>query len=113
MIQAAYGVFPRRVLQLRKRGISRVILAGMSANLCTQAHLCELLEQGFEVVVGRNATAAARLPEGDGYQAELVNFRYGRERPVDHRGNGGPHDGRLMDGAGAPRGEEAPALLNS
>lgn len=64
------------VLQLRKRGISRVILAGMSANLCTQAHLYELLEQGFEVVVVRDATAAARLPEGDGYQAALTNFRY-------------------------------------
>jgi len=47
------------VLQLRKRGIRKVILAGMSANLCTQAHLYELLEQGFEVAVVRDATAAA------------------------------------------------------
>jgi biuret amidohydrolase len=29
------------VLQLRKAGISRVILAGMSANLCTESHLRE------------------------------------------------------------------------
>ena len=36
-------------LQLRKRGITKVILAGMSANLCVEAHLRELLEQGFEV----------------------------------------------------------------
>ena len=64
------------VLQLRKRGISKVILAGMSANLCTQAHLYELLEQGFEVAVVRDATAAAKLPEGDGYLAALVNFRF-------------------------------------
>lgn len=64
------------VLQLRKRGITKVILAGMSANLCTQAHLYELLEQGFEVAIVRDATAAARLPEGDGYQAALTNFRY-------------------------------------
>ncbi|MEA3273739.1 MAG: cysteine hydrolase [Pseudomonadota bacterium] len=64
------------VLQLRKRGVNKVILAGMSANLCTQAHLYELLEQGFEVAVVRNATAAAKLPEGDGYQAALTNFRY-------------------------------------
>ncbi len=63
-------------LQLRKRGISKVILSGMSANLCTQAHLYELLEQGFEVAVVRDATAAAKLPEGDGYQAALTNFRY-------------------------------------
>lgn len=64
------------VLQLRKRGIGKVILAGMSANLCTQAHLYELLEQGFEVAVVRDATAAAKLPEGDGYLAALVNFRF-------------------------------------
>lgn len=64
------------VLQLRKRGIKKVILAGMSANLCTQAHLFELLEQGFEVAVVRDATAAAKIPEGDGYLAALINFRY-------------------------------------
>ena len=64
------------ILQLRKRGISRVILAGMSANLCTEAHMRELLEQGFEVAVVVDATAAAQLPEGDGYEAALVNFRF-------------------------------------
>lgn len=64
------------VLQLRKRGIDKVILAGMSANLCVEAHLRELLEQGFEVAVVRDATAAARVAEGDGYQAALTNFRY-------------------------------------
>lgn len=64
------------VLQLRKRGVKKVILGGMSANLCTQAHLYELLEQGFEVAVVRDATAAAKLPEGDGYLAAITNFRY-------------------------------------
>ena len=64
------------VLQLRKRGISKVILAGMSANLCTQAHMHELLEQGFEVTVVRDATAGAIIPEGDGYLAALINFRF-------------------------------------
>ena len=65
------------VLQLRKRGIGKVILAGMSANLCVEAHLRELLEQGFEVTVVRDATAGARHPElGDGYEAALVNFGY-------------------------------------
>jgi len=64
------------VLQLRKRGVTKVILGGMSANLCTQAHLYELLEQGFEVAVVRDATAAAKLPEGDGYLAAITNFRY-------------------------------------
>jgi len=64
-------------LQLRKRGIDKVILAGMSANLCVEAHLRELLEQGFEVAVVKDATAGARHPElGDGYEAALVNFGY-------------------------------------
>jgi nicotinamidase-related amidase len=35
-----------------------------------------LLEQGFEVAVIKDATAAAMLPEGDGYLAALINFRY-------------------------------------
>jgi len=63
-------------LQLRKNGVDQVILAGMSANLCTESHMRELLEQGFEVAVVKDATAAAMLPEGDGYLAALTNFRY-------------------------------------
>jgi len=64
-------------LQLRKRGMDKVILGGMSANLCVEAHLRELLEQGFEVAVVKDATAGARHPElGDGYQAGLINFGY-------------------------------------
>ncbi len=65
------------VLQLRKRRIDKVVLAGMSANLCIESHLRELLEQGFEVAVVADATAAAQHPElGDGYAAALTNFRY-------------------------------------
>ncbi len=64
------------VLQLRKRGIDKVVLAGMSANLCTESHLRELLEQGFEVAVVSDATAAAQVEEGDGYAAAFVNFRF-------------------------------------
>ena len=64
------------MLQLRKRGISRVILAGMSANLCVESHLRELLERGFEVAVVKDATAAAQVAEGDGYAAAVVNFRF-------------------------------------
>jgi len=64
------------VLQLRKRGIDKVILGGMSANLCTESHMRELMEQGFEVAVVSDATAAAIVEEGDGYEAALVNFRF-------------------------------------
>lgn len=64
------------VLRLRKRGVSQVLLAGMAANLCVEGHLRELVEQGFEVVVVRDATAGPRLPEGDGYLSALINFRF-------------------------------------
>ncbi|MDN5199885.1 isochorismatase family protein [Fulvivirgaceae bacterium BMA10] len=63
------------VLQLRKRGIDKVILGGMSANLCTEAHMRELAEQGFGVAVVKDATAAAILPDLNGYEAAVTNFR--------------------------------------
>ncbi len=63
-------------LQLRKRGIDKVILAGMSANLCVEAHMRELLEDGFEVAVVGDATAAAKLPDLNGYEAAMTNFRF-------------------------------------
>jgi len=64
------------ILQLRKRGVSQIILAGMAANLCIEAHLREFIEQGFEVAVVKDATAGPRAPEGDGYLAALINFRF-------------------------------------
>jgi nicotinamidase-related amidase len=64
-------------LQLRKRGINGVVLAGMSANLCVEAHMRQLTEDGFEIAVVKDATAAAQHPElGDGYAAALVNFGF-------------------------------------
>ena len=47
----------------------------MSSNLCVESHLRELLEQGFEVAVVKDATAGAKVPEGDGYASALVNYR--------------------------------------
>jgi nicotinamidase-related amidase len=65
------------VLQLRKRRVNKIILAGMLANLCVESHLRELLEQGFEVAVVKDATAGPRHPViGDGYQAALINYGY-------------------------------------
>lgn len=62
-------------LQLRKQRVDQVILAGMSSNLCVESHMRELMEQGFEVAVVKDATAGAKVPEGDGYLAALINFR--------------------------------------
>jgi len=73
------------VLQLRKRGVTKVILAGMSANLCTESHMRELVEQGFEVMVVSDATAAAQLPGLDGYGAALANFRMIASHVADTR----------------------------
>jgi len=63
------------VLQMRKQGIDKVIIAGMSANLCTESHMRALIEQGFEVMVVTDATAAAQVPGFDGYKAAVTNFR--------------------------------------
>ncbi|RJF69840.1 isochorismatase family cysteine hydrolase [Rhodopseudomonas palustris] len=63
-------------LQLRKQRVDQVILAGMLANMCVESHLRDLLENGFEVAVVRDAVAAPKLPEGDGYAAAIINFRY-------------------------------------
>lgn len=62
-------------LQLRKARINQVVLAGMSANLCVESHMRDLIEEGFEVAVVSDATAAAKLPGYDGFEAAFVNYR--------------------------------------
>lgn len=47
----------------------------VKASLCVESHLRYLLEQGFEIVVVRDATAAFQLPGLDGYAAALTNFQ--------------------------------------
>ena len=65
------------VLQLRKRGIGKIILGGMLANICVESHLREFLEQGFEVAIVKDATAGPRHPVwGDGYQAAMINYQF-------------------------------------
>ncbi|MDO4229918.1 MAG: cysteine hydrolase [Capnocytophaga sp.] len=64
-------------LQLRKHGYSKLLLAGMSANLCVDSHMRELVEQGFEVAIVTDATAGTIIPDMgiDGYKAAMANFR--------------------------------------
>jgi nicotinamidase-related amidase len=76
--------------QLRKRGVDKVILAGMSATLCVEAHLRQLTEDGFEVYVVKDATAGAKGPEGDGYGRAHQLPLHG-ERGVDHQRGGRTH----------------------
>ncbi len=64
-------------LQLRKRGMSKVLLGGMLANVCVELHLRDLLEQGFEVAIVKDSAAGPRHPVwGDGYQAAMINYRF-------------------------------------
>ena len=62
------------VLQLRKKKVDKVILAGMSGNLCVESHMRELLECGFEVAVVGDATGSAKLPNLDGDLAAQTNY---------------------------------------
>jgi nicotinamidase-related amidase len=64
------------ILQLRRRRIEQIVLAGPVGNLCVEAHLRDFIEHGFEVAMVRDATAGARNEEGDGYQAALINWRF-------------------------------------
>ena len=45
--------------------------------MCVESHLRELIEQGFEVAVVKDATAAPKHPEwGYGYTAALINYAF-------------------------------------
>jgi hypothetical protein len=68
--------------------------------MCVESHLRDLLESGFEVAVVRDAVAAPKIPEGDGYQAAIINFRYmanglwTTEQTVQFLGAGKPNSSR-------------------
>lgn len=46
----------------------------MSGNLCTESHMRELLEEGFEVAVVKDATASAIIPGLNGEEAAFTNY---------------------------------------
>jgi nicotinamidase-related amidase len=70
------------VLQLRKRGIQKVLLGGLAANLCTDSHMRELIEQGFEVLVINDAVGA---PGDEAYAAALTNYGMIANAVIDTR----------------------------
>lgn len=59
--------------QLRQRGIDTIVLAGMGANLCVESHLRDAVENGYEVIVVTDATAA---PGREALEAALTNFEF-------------------------------------
>ena len=60
-------------LQLRQYGVETIILYGMSANMCVESHARDAIENGFDVIIIADATAAA----GDAaYEAALTNYEF-------------------------------------
>lgn len=60
-------------LQLRMFGIETIILYGMSANMCVESHARDAIENGFELIIVADATAAAGVPA---YEAALINYEF-------------------------------------
>ena len=60
-------------IQFRQRHIETIILAGMSANLCVESHLRDAVENGFEVLVVKDATVG---PGPEATQAAYVNYGF-------------------------------------
>jgi nicotinamidase-related amidase len=60
-------------IQLRQYGIETVIMYGMSANMCIESHARDAIENGFDLIIVADATAAA----GDAaYEAALTNYEF-------------------------------------
>ncbi|MFM0527296.1 cysteine hydrolase [Paraburkholderia strydomiana] len=61
---------------LRRRKIETVIMAGPVANLCLEDHMRNLIRDGFQTVMVRDAVAAAANEEGSGLDAAMINWRF-------------------------------------
>ncbi|MDX2497676.1 MAG: cysteine hydrolase [Desulfobacterales bacterium] len=60
-------------IQLRMYGVETIIMYGMSANMCVESHARDAIENGFELIIIADATAAA----GDAaYEAALTNYEF-------------------------------------
>ena len=57
--------------QFTKRGIDTIVLAGMFANLCVESHLRDAVENGYEVLVVKDATGA---PGQEMLEAARTNY---------------------------------------
>jgi nicotinamidase-related amidase len=81
------------VLQLRKRGVNQVILAGMAANLCVEGHMRErragIRSRRGQRCHGRSAAARRRRLPG-----RVGELSIPRQRGVDHSRSARPSQGR-------------------
>jgi nicotinamidase-related amidase len=60
-------------IQLRQRNVQTIILAGMAANLCVESHLRDAAENGFDVIVVKDATAG---PGQAATEAAYLNYDF-------------------------------------
>jgi nicotinamidase-related amidase len=60
-------------IQLRMYGIETIIMYGMSANMCVESHARDAIENGFELIIIADATAAAGEAA---YEAALINYEF-------------------------------------
>jgi nicotinamidase-related amidase len=60
-------------IQLRQYGVETIIMYGMSANMCVESHARDAIENGFDLIIIADATAAA----GDAaYESALINYEF-------------------------------------
>ena len=57
---------------LREIGINRVVLVGLAGDFCVGYHGLDALEEGFEVVVVKDATRSIAVPLGEGVTTETL-----------------------------------------
>lgn len=62
------------LVQLRRKGINKIILCGMAGNTCVDCHLRSLLKQGFEVAIVTDATGLSKLNNFDTPETTQKNF---------------------------------------
>ena len=84
---------------LSKDGVTWAIVGpsveknGTLENLCVEAHMRDLIEDGFEVAIAKDATAGAVLPKGDAYGGCTTELPHDRQLGTDHRRTGEPASG--------------------
>lgn len=79
--EEAYSAFEGTGLaeRLREAGIERLLIGGLATDYCVLATVRDALEQGFDVLVLKDAIRAVNVEPGDGEKAEAEMRRLGAE----------------------------------
>lgn len=68
--------------QLQRQGVEQVVLAGISATLCVDSHLRQLLNAGFEVAVVCDATAGPEVHGAEIHGAGAIHAFWTTEETI-------------------------------